>query len=160
MHALCPNCQQRPEDTAVDYDEVVRSSYRVRRSREWRSVRVTRSFSSTSAYGQTRLCAVCATRYRRMVQWRTLGWKMANRGLIALMLSGVFFSLVVATTALKDSWLAYASGGVVALAIFAMLVGCLLIIAARIMRPSAIRFLSRMAPNGAASVATRQYSQQ
>lgn len=151
MQALCPNCQRRPEATQVDYDEVLRASYHVKRSAGWKTTR----WSSTTRYGRTRLCTQCAAGYQRMVQWRTLGWKMANRGLIVLMLSGVFFSMVVATTALKNSWLAYLAGAVVVLAALAMLVGSGLIISARIMRRSTLRFLSKMPPSNAAQTVLR-----
>src|SRR5579859_5552111 len=105
--ALCPNCRQRPPDTNVDFDEVVKARY----SRGWSILRGRiLSFSSTTRYGHTLLCAPCARHYRRMVQWRTLGWKVSNAGLVGLFLSAVFFAFVVETPALKTSWLAYFAG--------------------------------------------------
>ncbi len=153
MQELCPNCKQRPQEVQVDYDEVTQSNFRVTRSRVRGTVR---SFSSTSQYGHAQLCTVCANRYRRMERWRALGWKMANRGLVAVMASGVFFALVVQTPALRTSALAYVAGGVVVLAGLAVLIGAIFVSGGRILRPSATRFL-RGAPSATSKrVVTRQ----
>jgi hypothetical protein len=157
MQTLCPNCQQRPPETQVDFDEVMRSRYHVSRSRARGTVR---SFASITKYGHTRLCARCAARYQRMVWWRTLGWKMANRGFLGVMLSAVFSLLVLGTPALKGSLLVYVAGGAVLLATLAMLVGSILVIGARIMRPSATRFLLSIPPSDSEQLISRGASRQ
>jgi hypothetical protein len=147
MQILCPNCQQRASDTLVDYDEVMRFRYSVRRASGLPTVR---SFSSITKYGQARLCAPCAARYRRMVRLRTVGWKIANPGLVALLLSVLLFGCVVGgTPGLRHSPVAYIVGIPVALAVVAVLVGSSLALVARIMRPSAMRFLLAGAPTSA-----------
>jgi hypothetical protein len=157
MQALCPNCQQRPQETQVDFDEVTRSRYGVSRSFARGTVR---SFASTTTYGHTRLCARCAAGYQRMVRWRTLGWRIANRGFLVVMLGALFSLLVLETPALKGSLLVYFAGGVVLVAALAMIVDSILVIGSRIMRPSATRFLLSISPSDSSQITSRGASRQ
>jgi hypothetical protein len=144
MQGMCPNCQQRLPDTKVIYDEVMSASYRVHRLRDWWVLQTTRSWHSSTVYGDTRLCAACAARYARMVRLRTLGWKLANYGFLALIVAAIIYGGIVGgTPGLAHSPAAIYYGIPALLAIVAVLVGCVLIVAVRLMRRSTIRFLLR-----------------
>lgn len=137
---LCPNCQQRFPDTQVAYDEVLYSRFSSQaagyggyrhRSNRWRS-----------QSGKVTLCFSCAARYQRMVWLRTVGWKIANPALIVLVLGTLFFAFMVATNpSLKNAPGIYLIALPIAVAVVGLTGGCALALAARLMRPSTVRFL-------------------
>lgn len=137
---LCPNCQQRFPDKVVDYDEMLYSKFSSQAAGRWG--RRSRSYSGESQFGNVTLCAACAARYQRMVRLRNTGWKIANPALIVLVLGAFFFAYMVATNpSLNGAPGVYFIALPIAIAVVGLVVGCAMALTARVMRPSAVRFL-------------------
>lgn len=137
---LCPNCRKRFPDTVVDYDELLYSKFSSQAAGRWG--RRSRSYSGQSQYGKVTLCASCAAGYKRMARLRAVGWKIANPALLVLVAGALFFAYMVGTNPdLKHAPGVYLIALPVMFGVAGLAIGCALALAARLMRPSAVRFL-------------------
>lgn len=141
MQIVCPNCKTRPASTEVQYDELVTS--RFARSNYGHDYYV-RSFRSTSERGAATLCAECAAGFHRMLQLRALGATIGNRGFLALFGSLVLLAILVGGFPAMRQGIAF-DIAIMPLGISAVvvLVGSVLALTSRALRPSATRFLRR-----------------
>jgi hypothetical protein len=149
MQATCPNCQTRPADTLIHYDELVNRRYQ-RTSRQSSRGRVTvRSYSSVSDRGETTLCSVCAARYTGMVKMRERGLTLANRGFFALLVCMVL-SVIVYNLSAGNGPAPYVAVALIGLCALAMLAGLAMIAASYLQRGSATRFMRKSASTASA----------
>ena len=138
MQIVCPNCKTRPASTEVQYDELLASRY----SRTSYAYTTWRSFRSTSDRGSATLCAECAAGFHRMLQLRTLGATIGNRGFLALFGSLVLLAVLVGGFPVMRQGIALDIAFVpLAISALVVLVGSVLALASRAMRPAATRFL-------------------
>lgn len=135
----CPNCEERPADTATAYDEVLAftfasgGGFRVR----------TRSYSKRTTYGTVWLCAPCAAAYNRNVKLRQRGTKFANIGFVALLLSALLFLILYNhAPSLHKGAMVLIPTAPVLLSLLAMLLGSTAALIGRMQRKRAARFLS------------------
>lgn len=141
MESKCPNCQMRPADSDVEYDEVLSASFRSDASSRGRRAR---SFSSTTAYGRARLCARCAAGYHRMVRQRATGRRIANYGLVGTVIGATIFGIgAAAVPGWSTSAVFLFLIPAMVLALVTLLTGSILILAAYVRRGSATRFIGR-----------------
>lgn len=141
MESKCPNCQVRPADTDVEYDEVLSANFRSVASSRGRRAR---SFNTITTYGRTRLCSGCAADYRRVVQLRTSGQRIANYGFVGIAVGAILFVIGAATV---PGWTTSAAflflAPAMALALLVVVAGSILVFAALARRRSATRFIGR-----------------
>jgi hypothetical protein len=137
MESKCPNCQVRPADSDVEYDEVLSANFRSEASSRGRRAR---SFSSLTTYGHTRLCARCAADYRRVVWLRTTSRRIANYGFVGFVVGAIIFGIGAAAV---PGWSTSVVVLILALALVAVLAGSILVFAALARRRSATRFIGR-----------------
>lgn len=141
MESKCPNCQVRPADTDVEYDEVLSANFRSVASSRWRRAR---SFSSITTYGHARLCSRCAAEYRRVVWLRATGRRVANYGVVGILVGAILFVIGAATV---PGWTTSAVFlflvPAMALALLVVLAGSVLVFAALARRRSVTRFIGR-----------------
>lgn len=138
MQSLCPNCKTHPADTEVQYDELVASRF-ARTSYGYNYGH--RSFGSVSQRGSATLCPACAATFERMTRLRTLGASIGNRGFLALFASVVFLAVAVGGFRLSQGMGLYIASAPLAISAVVVLVGSVLALASRVIRPSATRFL-------------------
>lgn len=137
---LCPNCRTRFPDMPTEYDELLYSVFSSQSAGRWG--RRSRSYRGESQYGKITLCALCAARYQRMVRLRTVGWKIANPAFGVLVLGALLFAYIVAAhPELRGGVGVYLVALPIFGAVVGLAIGCSLALAARLMRPSATRFL-------------------
>lgn len=135
----CPNCEERPADTATYYDEVTSFSFRSGGGRRLRY----HSYDKSTKYGNVWLCEPCATAYNRSVKLRQRGTKVANTGFVGLLISALLFLVLYNhAPALHKGALILIPTAPVLLSLLAMLFGSIVALMGRLQRRRATRFLS------------------
>lgn len=135
----CPNCEERPADTATYYDEVTSFTFRSGGGFRGRY----RSYSKSSKYGNIWLCEPCAAAYKRSVKLRQRGTKLANIGFVALLVSSLLFLVLYNhAPSLHKGAMVLIPTAPVFLSLLAMLLGSVAALLGRFQRKRAVRFLS------------------
>lgn len=135
----CPNCEERPADTATCYDEVTAFTFASGGGFTWRY----RSYSKRTKYGNVWLCERCAAAYHRNVKMRQRGAKAANIGFVGLLISALLFLILYNhAPSLHKGAMVLIPTAPVLLSLLAMLLGSTVALVARMRRKRAVRFLS------------------
>ncbi len=142
--SLCPNCTSHLADTPITYDETLFAEFRAASMSRRR-----RGYSSRSitAYGKTTLCSRCAAAYHRNVALRANGRRLANIGLVVMLVAGVlslFLSFLSGDA--RTGIAGLSSAGVVTIGVLTLLTGVGMNIVGRVMRRSAARFVETLKP--------------